>query len=87
LAFLRDGQTTREEVLMRLGTPNAHFEGDRILTYAFWKFSAGAWIRRGRTWATLNEALRPGYHPPTDDLVLVFGPDGILLRHSLVVAR
>ncbi len=87
LAFLEDGRTTREAVLLRLGTPSAHFEGDRILTYGVWKSSAGGWIRRGRSPAPSRKGLHLGFQQPTDDLVLVFDPTGILMRHSLVVAR
>lgn len=84
LAFLEDGRTTREEVLWRLGTPNAHFEGERILTYALSKLPDGRWARRGRQQAL---AWGPAYLHPTESLVLFFGPDGRLLRHSLVVAK
>lgn len=87
LAFLEDGRTTREAVLLRLGTPSAHFEGDRILTYGVWKSSAGGWIRRGRSPAPSRKGLHFGFQQPTDDLVLVFDPTGVLMRHSLVVAR
>jgi hypothetical protein len=87
LAFLEDGKTTREAVLWRLGTPSAHFEGDRILTYGVWKSSAGDWIRRGRSQASSRKGLHLGFQQPTDDLVLVFDPTGVLVRHSLVVAR
>lgn len=87
LAFLEDGKTTREAVLLRLGTPSAHFEGDRILTYGVWKSSAGGWIRRGRSLAPSQKGLHLGFQQPTDDLVLVFDPAGLLMRHSLVVAR
>lgn len=87
LAFLEDGKTTREMVLLHLGTPSTHFEGDRILTYGVWKSSAGGWIRRGRSPAPSRKGLHPGFQQPTDDLVLVFDPTGVLVRHSLVVAR
>src|SRR5690349_11868030 len=33
LSFVRDGQTAREQVVLRLGTPTAEFENQRILTY------------------------------------------------------
>jgi len=84
LAFLEDGRTTREEVLWRLGTPNAHFEGERILAYALFRLSDGRWLRQGRQQAA---AWGPAYSYPTKNLVLVFGPDGKLQRHSLVVAK
>lgn len=91
LAFLVDGRTTREEVLLRLGTPNAHFEGERILTYAFSRTSENGWIRAGRSWPLGQSAARPGNPVPeyqsyrVSNLVLVFAADDRLSRHSLVV--
>lgn len=88
LAFLVEGTTTREDVLLHLGTPNAHFEGERVLTYAFWRAPSGEWIRDARSAGARGEA--PEYHRlhgGTHSLVLVFGADGRLLRHSLVMSR
>lgn len=86
LAFLGDGRTTREEVLLRLGTPTAHFEGERILTYAFSRNAAGAWGPAARTWDRAQK--RPVYSSqPIRSLVLVFAADGRLARHSLVVSE
>ena len=33
LAFLKNGQTTKEDAFSRLGIPSAHFEKGRILSY------------------------------------------------------
>lgn len=33
LAFLQNGKTTKEEVLLQLGIPSSQFEGERIITY------------------------------------------------------
>lgn len=33
LSFVRDGQLTLDEAVLRLGVPTDHFEVDRILTY------------------------------------------------------
>jgi hypothetical protein len=86
LAFLSDGKTTREEVLLRLGTPNAHLEGERILTYAFSRNAAGAWGPVGRSWGRAQK--EPVYSDqPIHSLVLVFATDGRLVRHSLVVSE
>lgn len=87
LAFLQNGKTTREEVLLNLGTPSAHFESDRILSYALWKTSGETWVRRGRSLGTNPAGSPPAYTQPTDNLVLVFDARGVLMRHSLVVAR
>ena len=35
LTFIKDGETTREEVVLKLGVPSAQREGDRILMYQF----------------------------------------------------
>lgn len=80
LGPLRDGQTTRQELLLRLGTPSSAFEGGRILTYDFVVDPAGEWHRAGAD-ATSEWAFS---HPRTASLVLVFAPDDRLLRHSLV---
>lgn len=84
LAFLCDGKTTREEVLLRLGTPSAHLEGERILTYAYSRNGEGAWAPAGRIWGRAQKL--PVYSDPrVSSLVLVFAADGRLVRHGLVV--
>lgn len=85
LAFLTDGLTTREEVLLHLGIPSGYFEGERILAYAL----------RADTAKTWHVGTRPPPPPGgfqswtlgTGSLVLVFGPEGILLRHSVVLPQ
>ena len=41
--FIQDGITTREEVVLKLGTPSAQFEGEKILTYHLRIDQAGNW--------------------------------------------
>lgn len=86
LSFVHDGVTTREEVLLKLGTPSAQFEGQRILTYQIRIDKDGGasvfWPRRSE--------LHPGlthWEPGVYSLVLVFGADGVLAKHSLVGAK
>ena len=86
VAFLSDGKTTREEVLLRLGTPSAHLEGERVLTYAFSRNAAGAWGPAGRRWGHAQKMPVFSDHP-ISSLVLVFAADGRLVRHSLVVSE
>ena len=86
LAFLVDGKTTREEVLLRLGTPSAHFEGERVLTYAFSRRPAGARTREGRS-LDLEQRVPVFRVYRMENLVLVFAADGSLVRHSLVVSE
>lgn len=86
LAFLVDGKTTREDVLLRLGTPSAHLEGERILTYAFMRHRTGVWGPVGRRWEpTQRSFVYSGPH--LGSLVLVFAGDGRLVRHSFVVSQ
>ena len=86
LSFIRDGMTTREEVLLKLGTPSAQFESGRILTYQIRFDKNGAlhlvWPRR----SARNPALT-NWEPEILSLVLVFGPNGLLEKHSLVGAE
>jgi len=86
LSFIQDGVTTREEVLLKLGTPSAQFEGQRILTYQIRIDKDGVahvfWPRRSE----LNPALT-NWEQDIHSLVLVFGPNGMLEKHSLVGAK
>ena len=79
LSFLKDSQSTKEELLSNLGAPSAQFEAGRILTYRLdGKYQA---IPRpsGQSPAPWNRAQY--------SLVLVFDAAGILQRHSLVRVR
>jgi hypothetical protein len=85
LGFIQDGVTTREEVVLKLGTPSAQFEGEKILTYQLRIDQAGNW-----------HLVAPQISAPTDfrvwreetcSLVLVFGADGVLRKHNLVEAK
>jgi len=74
LDFLQPGTTTRAVVADRLGTPDATFEGGRILTY---------WVA-----ADAGGYFKPRQHDlRTHSLVLVFRHDDVLDRHSLVKVR
>lgn len=79
-AGLQDGRSTRQELLLRFGTPTASFEAGRILTFDFTLDASGAWRRAG------GSALGDGpYAPPrVGSLVVVFSPEGLLLRHRFV---
>jgi hypothetical protein len=86
LSFIRDGATTREEVLLKLGRPSAEFEGQRILTYQIRIDKEGTahvfWPRRSE-----QNAVLLGWDTDIHSLVLVFGRSGVLERHSLVGAK
>lgn len=77
LDFIQDGQTTKEDVLLRLGEPNALYEDARILTYRLSQDEKG-WILLGPT---------KGWSEAFVNLVLVFDSQGVLRRHSQVKVR
>jgi len=77
LDFIQDGQTTKEDVLLKLGEPNALYEESRILTYRLSQDEKG-WILLGPT---------KGWGEAFVNLVLVFDAQGVLRRHSQVKVR
>lgn len=85
LAFLADGTTTRADVILKLGEPSARFEEDRILTYALTADKEGRW--RVAPPPALPGTPFKDWPSGTGSLVLVFGPDGVLQRHSFVVPK
>jgi hypothetical protein len=82
LAFINDGVTTREQVVLKLGVPSAQFEGERIMIYQLLADKNGKWHLVAPTINQFN-GLRI-WGEGTCSLVLVFGTDGVLLKHSLV---
>ena len=68
LDYLKVGQTTREEVISRLGAPAAVFENERILTY---------WLRLTAERGFVNSGKAYG-------LTLVFDRTGRLEKHKLL---
>jgi hypothetical protein len=83
LAFLKDGETTREEIALKLGVPSAQLEGDRILMYQFRAGEDGKWTQVS---PIFSGNLR-GWGSGTSSLVLVFDAGGILRKHSMVISK
>ena len=80
LAFIRDGVTTEEEVLTKLGFPHSQLERDRILMYRLLKDEKeGEWRVDWELFFIEKSSIC--------SLVLVFGSDGVLRKHSLVMAK
>ena len=75
LAFVQDGRISREDLLLKLGTPTAQFENGRILTYnLFYQPTTGVSI-----------APVPVYEDHiAGSLVLVFNTQNILQRHNFI---
>jgi hypothetical protein len=91
LPFIRDGKTSKEEVLSRLGEPDSRYEGERILTYVMCEdisLEGGLRLSHTRPTDKKDEAL-PGAvrcsPERTNNLILVFGPDDLVERHSVVL--
>ena len=82
LSFIRDGVTTREEVVIKLGIPSAQIEGDKILMFQLQADKEGKWHLTTPQW-NATTGLRT-WTEGTCSLVLVFGEDGVLRKHSLV---
>lgn len=84
LAFLEDGRTCREEVLLKLGEPTGKFEAERILTYRV------GWDAKSKGYFLVRRELPntqfdwPEWIDAKYSLVLVFDPEKILRKHSLV---
>jgi len=84
LDFVEDGATTREAVLLELGDPSGIFEDGRILTYVLRIDEADqVHVLTRRLGTAAAVAWRPGLY----SLVLVFRPDGVLARHSVVLGE
>jgi len=79
LDFLRDGQSTKETVVLKLGQPSTVLESGRILTYR-----VGQEKDRGYF---VREASATNWFELKFSLVLVFDPSEVLERHSLVEVR
>lgn len=76
LPFIRDGKTPRKEVLSRLGEPDYRHEGGRILAYKMWMCA----MEEQRPLIAETRCKESGAY----NLILVFGPNNLLERHSLV---
>ena len=85
LDFIKNGITTRETILNKLGRPSAQFEDGRIITYFLKADKNDQWRR-----VIPKTSPKTGYKLWTEEtasLVLVFGDDNVLVKHSLVVSK
>jgi hypothetical protein len=80
LAFLTDGRTTRETVILTLGQPSGSFEQERILTYR------GGHDQNQGYYIVSPSQLMP-WQNAHYSLVLVFDGDGVLQKHKMVDVR
>lgn len=80
LPFIQDGITSKQDVINRLGRPIASYEGGRIFIY----FMADRGEKQLEVFYYENEKQYITYQ---FQLVLVFDPNNLLERHSLVSKR
>jgi hypothetical protein len=85
LAFIADGSTTREEVLLRLGIPSSQFEGEKILLYQLRSGQDGKWHLVAPE-INAHTGLRQ-WREGACSLVLVFDAAGVLRKHRLVLSQ
>jgi len=101
LPFVQDGKTSKEEVLRSLGEPDYRFEGGRILTYKMCHMLGPEWFHWGNfplspptsepllTHEKAKALLGAVRCSPerTNTLILVFGPNDLVERHSVVLVK
>jgi hypothetical protein len=80
LTFLRAGETTREEVVLKLGQPSASFEQERILTYR-----VGQDPKQGFFLIVPNRL--DWWQNVRYSVVLVFDANGVLEKQRFVPVR
>jgi len=85
-AFLEDGKTTKQEVLLKLGIPSAQFEEERILTYRLGLNDQGTMVV-GAPEFILKDRRISRWMQSCYSLVLVFDDRNILKQHSLLKVR
>ncbi len=89
MPYVSDNQSRREDILLKLGEPNWSFEDGRILTFRIIIDKKGKITpvtndnnKNARDLAA-NSLLSIRYY----SLVLVFNPQGILQKHSLILTN
>ena len=94
LPFIRDGKTSKEEVLNRMGEPINRYENGRILTYTMCEDLylkdrlrlSGTQPKSGK-YDGPRTLILCDFTGDRYNLILVFGPDDLVERHSLVLVK
>jgi len=97
LSFIRDGKTSRSEILAQLGQPASVYENGRIVIYWLQEGSSGELQATTKNMAALGIDTRSYQHNSVYgsiesksgyyNLILVFTDNDILEEHSLVFIR
>jgi outer membrane protein assembly factor BamE (lipoprotein component of BamABCDE complex) len=86
--FIRDGVSTREDLLARLGTPSYKFENKRVLIYRFQQEDNRIFLlsdRQGQPVRNVKYEKDPDQN--LGHVVLIFAQNGVLEKHSLVIPK
>ena len=83
--FIEDGKTTRQQVLLKLGTPSAEFENQRILTYRL-NCQLPSSIHPVPRVSVIGEEFN-SWNWATHDLVLVFDDRNVVVTHALIEVK
>lgn len=86
LPFVNDGSTTKQDALLKLGLPAAHFEGERILVYRLILDEKDGLVPVSR-YADPQDPRIAQWPLGHYNLVLVFDDNHVLKRHSLLKVR
>jgi len=78
LSFLEDAQTSRKDVLIRLGQPRAVFEDEQVLIY---------WLWYDASTQEITPVLSDLPFASDAQLVVVFDESGRLVQHRLIGTR
>lgn len=86
--FIRDGVSTRDDLLARLGAPSYKFENKRVLIYSFQQDT-------NRLVHLSASAIKPvGYvrdgncnNRKAGHVVMIFTEDGVLDKHQVVIPK
>ena len=87
LAFLVDGKTSREDILLRIGTPSGQFESDRVLTFRLAISRKLQLMPASRVAINYQHDDEGVWIGSTHDLVIVFDENNIAQKHSLILVR
>ena len=84
LSFVRDGQLTLDEAVLRLGVPTDHFEVDRILTYRIAYHRKDGVVLLAPRPIFAGDLMDLDWQEGQYSLVLVFDARGVLKGHSIL---
>ena len=85
LSFVENGKTTREELLLKLGTPSGRFQGDRILTYRL--IADGEVLTPAPFEVMYTPHMVSGWRENAYNLVVVFDENGVAQKHSFIKVK